>query len=103
MPLPDVAEQEIETDVLCAVAPGEAAMVVTAYERAAGLAEALWDALDRAGLGREVIAVVPSLTADLRPVARLELTPEGARRVGWLFARQADPSLVERGDGTNVA
>lgn len=103
MPLPDVAAEE--TDVLCTVTPGEGRVVVAAYERAVRMAEQLWDALDRAGLGREVIAVVPTLTEDVRPVVRVQLTPAGARGAGWLFdGRTGSPSEVdESGDGSWVA
>lgn len=103
LPLPDVAADD--TDVLCTVAPGDGAVVVAAFERAVRMGEQLWDALDRAGLGREVIAVVPTLTEDLRPVVRVQLTPVGARRAGWLFdGGPGPPSEVdEGGDGSWVA
>lgn len=100
LPLPEVAEDG--TDVLCTVAPGEAPGVVAAYEHAARMAEKLWDALERAGLGREVISVMPSLTSDLRPVARLQLTAKGARIAGWLFCSDSGPPS-ERDDGSQVA
>lgn len=91
--------------MLCTVAPGESPAVVAAYERAARMGERLWDALDRAGLGREVIAVVPTLTDDLRPVVRVRLTPAGARRAGWLFDGDIGPPSEpdEGGDGSWVA
>lgn len=100
LPLPEVAE---DADVLCPVAPGEAAAVVAAYERAARLADALWDELDRAGLGLEVLRVIPSLTAELRPVARVQLTRAGARLVGWLLDSGANPPSEQDGDGSRVA
>ena len=68
LPLPDVAADD--ADVLGTVAPGEGPAIVAAYERAVRMAEQLWDALDRAGLGREVIAVVPTLAEDLCAVRR---------------------------------
>jgi hypothetical protein len=103
LPLPEVAADD--ADVLCTVAPGDGPVVVAAYERAVRMAEQLWDALDRAGLGREVIAVVPTLTEDLRAVVRVQLTPAGARRAGWLFDGGTDPpSEVDKGgDGSWVA
>ena len=98
LPLPDVVADE--ADVLCAVAPGDGPVVVAAFERAVRMGEQLWDALDQAGLGREVIAVVPTLTEDLRPVVRVQLTSEGARRAGWLFdGGTGPPSEVEQGGG----
>lgn len=103
MPLPDVAGDD--TDVLCTVAPGDSPAIVAAYEHAAHMAEQLWDALDRSGLGREVIAVVPTLTDDLRPVVRVQLTPAGAQRASWLFDGGTDPPSKsdESGDGSWVA
>lgn len=94
-----------DTDVLCTVAPGDGPAVVAAFERAARMAEQLWDALDRAGLGREVIAVVLTLTEDLRPVMRVQLTPAGARWAGWLFDGGTGPpsEADESGDGSWVA
>jgi hypothetical protein len=102
-PLPDVAGND--TDVLCPVAPGQSPAIVAEYERAAGMAEQLWDALDRAGLGREVIAVVPTLTDDLRPVVRVQLTPAGARLSRWLFESGTGPPSEsdERGGDSSVA
>jgi len=103
LPLPDVAGDD--TDVLCTVAPGESAAIVAEYERAACMAEQLWDALDRAGLGREVIAVIPTLTDDMRAVVRVQLTPMGVHRSRWLFENAAGrPSEAdERGGGSSVA
>lgn len=102
MPLPDVAG--CETDVLCAVAPGESQAIVAAYERAARMAEQLWDALERAGLGREVIAVTPTLTVELRPVVRVQFTRAGADEARWLFSEWADPpSGSDNGGGSWVA
>lgn len=61
--------------------------------------------MDRAGLGREVIAVVPTLTDDLRPVVRVQLTPAGACRAGWLFDGGIGPpgEPDKDGDGSCVA
>jgi hypothetical protein len=103
LPLPDVAADD--TEVLCTVASGDAPVIVAAYERAVRMAEQLWDALDRAGLGQEVIAVVPTLTQDMRAAVRVRLTPAGARRAGWLFdGGTSPPSEVDiGGDGSWVA
>lgn len=88
MALPIVGEQlPFDGEVLRSVRPGQAAVIVDAYDKAARMADALWDALERAGLGPEVVAVVPSLGEDLRPVVRVQLTPSGAARAGWLFDR----------------
>lgn len=103
LPLPDVTGDD--TDVLCAVAPGDSPAIVAAYTQAARMAEQLWDALDRAGLGREVIAAVPTLTSDLRPVVRVRLTPTGARQARWLFGDHADPlsESDDSGDSSRLA
>jgi hypothetical protein len=52
-----------------------------------------------------VIAVVPTLTDELRPVVRAQLTPAGARRAGWLFDGGTGPPSEsdEDGDGSWVA
>ena len=103
MPLPDVTGDD--TDVLSAVAPGDSPAIVAAYVQAAHMAEQLWDALDRTGFGREVIAVVPTLTDDLRPVVRVRLTPTGGRHARWLFGVETGPPSEsdEGGDDSWVA
>lgn len=96
LPLPDVIGDD--TDVLRTVAPGDSPAIVAAYEQAARMAEQLWDALDRAGFGREVIAVVATLTDDLRPIVRVQLTQAGALQAEWLFNGGAGPpSKVDEG------
>lgn len=90
----DSADSDSE---IWAVGRDEVASVVAAYREAVRQAEELAAALDRAGLGGEVVALTAELDDRGEPLVRGVLTLAGARRLAALLdAGPPPPGLPVR-------
>lgn len=76
------SEQGDSTElVLWAVAPGQAAGLVAAYQEAVGMAASLRGVLAASGLGPDVVSVAATVTDAGAAVVRVDLSTVGAVRL----------------------
>ncbi|MGH3763774.1 MAG: hypothetical protein ACRDS0_22510 [Pseudonocardiaceae bacterium] len=86
------------------VAPGEAAGIVAAHDRAVALAQQVRALLALAGLDTGSVLVVPSLTEEGEPVVYLSTLTDPARRhLAQILPGTLRPPPDDRGGGQHAA